>query len=110
MDQEGTPETPLTPEEKQVLQLLVEGHSGKEIAAELVVSPEMVRTHVRIILEKLQVHSRLEAATRALRDPRPLPPAASAALAVPIQQAEDVPTHVGKPLRRKSGSSALHVV
>lgn len=110
MDQEGTPETPLTPEEKQVLQLLVEGHSGKEIAAELVVSPEMVRTHVRIILEKLQVHSRLEAATRALRDPPPLPPAASAALAVPIQQAEDVPTHVGKPLRRNSGSSALHVV
>lgn len=110
MDQEGTPETPLTPEEKQVLQLLVEGHRGKEIAAELAVSPKMVRTHVQIILEKLQVHSRLEAATRALRDPLPLPPAASAALAVPIQQAEDVPTHVGKPLRRKSGSSALHVV
>jgi two-component system, NarL family, response regulator DesR len=37
-------------------------------------------------------------------DPPPHPPAASAALAVPIQQAEDVPTHVGKPSRRQSGS------
>jgi DNA-binding NarL/FixJ family response regulator len=37
-------------------------------------------------------------------DPPRLPPAASAALAVPIQQPEDVPTHVGKPLRRQSGS------
>jgi DNA-binding CsgD family transcriptional regulator len=101
----GNAGSAVDPEEKQVLQLLVEGRSGKEIVAELAVSPETVRTHVKIILEKLQVHSRLEAATRALRDPPPLPPAASAALAVPIQQAEDVPTHVGKPLRRKSGSA-----
>jgi two-component system, NarL family, response regulator LiaR len=51
----------------------------------------------------------LEAVSSTRPDPPPLPPAASAALAVPIQQAEDVPAHVGKPLRRKSGS-ALQVV
>lgn len=84
-----------------MLEFLARGTSGKEIAADLAISPEMVREHVQSILVKLQAHSRLE--------PPPLPPAASAALAVPIQQAEDVPTHVGKPLRRKSGSRS-HVV
>jgi len=63
----------------------------------------------RLALGKLQVHSRLEAVSSTRPDPPPLPPAASAALAVPIQQAEDVPAHVGKPLRRRSGS-ALQVV
>jgi hypothetical protein len=52
---------------------------------------------MQTILTKLHVHSRL--------DPPPLPPAASAALAVPIQQAEDVPTHVGRHVRRKGGSA-----
>jgi len=81
------------------------------MAAELAVSPDMVRGHVQYILVKLGVHSRLEAATFAMRpDPTPpLPPAASAAIAVPIQQPEDVPTHVGRPLCRTSGS-ALRVV
>jgi DNA-binding NarL/FixJ family response regulator len=51
----------------------------------------------------------LEAVSSTRPDPPPLPSAASAALAVPTQQAEDVPVHVGKPLRRKSGST-LQVV
>jgi DNA-binding NarL/FixJ family response regulator len=51
----------------------------------------------------------LEAISSTQPDPPPLPPAASAALAVPIQQAEDVPTHVGKPLRRQNASRS-HVV
>ena len=63
----------------------------------------------RIVLGKLQVPSRLEAASSRQPDPPPFPPAASAALAVPIQQAEDVPTHVGKPLRRQNASRS-HVV
>jgi two-component system, NarL family, nitrate/nitrite response regulator NarL len=93
----------LTEEEKRVLELLVRGTSSKEIAADLAISPEMVREHVQSILVKLQVHSRLEAATFALRRPDPPPPpqAASAALAVPFQRAEDIPRHVGRPLRRK---------
>jgi DNA-binding CsgD family transcriptional regulator len=90
----------LTDDGKQVLQL-VQGRTGKEIAATLGVSPEIVRVHVENILAKLQVHSQV--------NPPPLPPAASADLAVPIQRAEDVPTHVGKPLRRRS-DSALQVV
>ena len=69
---------------------------------------ELVRV-ARLALGKLQVDSRLEAVSSTRPDPPPLPPAASAALAVPLQQPEDVPTHVGKPLRRKSGS-ALQVV
>jgi hypothetical protein len=65
-------------------------------------SPDTVRGHVQNILMKPGVHSRLEAAARAIRpDPPPLPPAASAALAVPLQRTEDVPTHVGRPLRRQ---------
>jgi hypothetical protein len=84
-----------------VLELLARGQTTKEMAAELAMSPKTVRGRVHNILLKLGVHSRL--------DPPPLPPAASAALAVPIHQPEDVPTHVGKPLRRKSGSRQ-HVV
>jgi DNA-binding NarL/FixJ family response regulator len=78
-----------------VLKLLALGSNVKEIVAELAMPPDMVRGHVQSILVKLGVHSRL--------DPPPLPPAASAALAVPRQRAEDVPTRVGKPLRQESG-------
>jgi hypothetical protein len=47
-----------------VLKLLVVGRNGKEIAADLGISPETVREHVQSILAKLHVHSRLEAAAR----------------------------------------------
>jgi DNA-binding NarL/FixJ family response regulator len=47
----------LTEEEKRVLKLLVVGRNGKEIAADLAISPETVRVHVQSILAKLQVHS-----------------------------------------------------
>ena len=49
-----------------MLKLLVVGRNGKEIAAELAISPGMVREHVQSILAKLQVHSRLEAAARTI--------------------------------------------
>lgn len=80
-----------------MLKLLASGRTTKEIAAELAISPETVRAHVQIILAKLQVHSR--------PDPPPSPQATAAALAVPLQRAEDVPKHVGKYLRRKGSSS-----
>jgi two-component system, NarL family, nitrate/nitrite response regulator NarL len=57
----------LTPREKEVLGLLVEGADGRSIASRLGISRNTVRTHVQSILTKLQVHSRLEAATLAVR-------------------------------------------
>ena len=57
----------LTNREREVLGLLVEGLSGDAIARKLDVSGNTVRTHVQNILSKLQVHSRLEAATLAVR-------------------------------------------
>jgi two-component system, NarL family, nitrate/nitrite response regulator NarL len=57
----------LTPREREVLALLAEGVNSKAICARLGVSSNTVRTHVQNILTKLQVHSRLEAATFGVR-------------------------------------------
>jgi DNA-binding NarL/FixJ family response regulator len=51
----------LTAREKQVLQLLSNGNSYKMVAAELSISIDSVRTHIRRLYEKLQVHSVTEA-------------------------------------------------
>jgi two-component system, NarL family, nitrate/nitrite response regulator NarL len=58
----------LTPREREVLALLVEGVSGEVAARKMGISSNTVRTHVQSILTKLQVHSRLEAATFAVRN------------------------------------------
>jgi DNA-binding NarL/FixJ family response regulator len=58
---------------------------------------------VRLVLGELQARSRLEAGSSTRPDPPQPPPAASAALAVPFQQAEDVPAHIGRPSHRKPG-------
>ena len=52
----------LTPREREVLRLLVEGRGTEAIAIALVISPQTARTHIQNILAKLGVHSRLEAA------------------------------------------------
>jgi two-component system nitrate/nitrite response regulator NarL len=57
----------LTAREREVLSLLVQGVSGDRLSKRLGISPNTVRTHVQSILTKLQVHSRLEAATFAVR-------------------------------------------
>ena len=57
----------LTPREREVLALLADGASGSDIARVMSISVNTVRTHVQSILTKLQVHSRLEAATFAVR-------------------------------------------
>ena len=57
----------LTPREVRVLSLLVEGANSDTIRDRLKISPNTVRTHIQNILNKLQVHSRLEAATFAVR-------------------------------------------
>lgn len=57
----------LTLRERQVLALLVEGTSNKAMAKRLALRPNTVRTHVQNIMDKLEVHSRLEVVTRAIR-------------------------------------------
>ena len=51
----------LTPRQVEVLRLLERGHSTKQIAAELHLSIETVRNHIRRLFRALGVHSRLEA-------------------------------------------------
>jgi DNA-binding NarL/FixJ family response regulator len=57
----------LTPRQCQVLTLLAEGHGTREIAQLMSISPNTVRNHVQNILQKLHVHTRLEAVTYALK-------------------------------------------
>lgn len=54
----------LTTRESQVLHYLAQGLSYKLVAAELGISVETVRTHIKHIYEKLQVHSLVEAITK----------------------------------------------
>lgn len=57
----------LTSREREVLVLLTEGRSTADIASDLLVSVNTVRTHVQNVLSKLGVHSKLEAAAYAVR-------------------------------------------
>ena len=57
----------LTAREVQVLRLLVDGFSDREIAAALSISPKTAGHHVEHILAKLGVDSRTAAAARAVR-------------------------------------------
>lgn len=55
----------LTPREKQVLRMMAEGTSSREIASRLGISYTTVRTHIRSLGSKLGVHSKLEAIVKA---------------------------------------------
>ena len=55
------PPSQLTARQVEVLRLLEKGRSTRQIAAELHLTPETVRDHVRKIFRALGVHSRLEA-------------------------------------------------
>ena len=54
-------ELPLTPRQAEVLDLLERGRTTRQIAADLHLSVETVRNHVRHILSAVGAHSRLEA-------------------------------------------------
>jgi two-component system, NarL family, response regulator LiaR len=57
----------LSPRELEVLSLLVDGLSNREIARDLTISLGTVKTHVSMIIAKLEVNNRVEAATLAVR-------------------------------------------
>jgi DNA-binding NarL/FixJ family response regulator len=58
----------LTMREQEVLELLATGKTGSEIAEELHIAPLTVRTHIRNLMSKLGVHSRLEAVTFGMKN------------------------------------------
>ena len=57
----------LSPREREVLALVAEGRSNKDIAEALFVSPNTIKTHVASLLNKLDVHTRVQLATIAAR-------------------------------------------
>ncbi|MFQ5642350.1 MAG: response regulator [Thiogranum sp.] len=63
---EASPFDELTPREGEILSLLAEGQSNKVIARNLGISDGTVKLHVKAILRKLGVHSRVEAAVMAV--------------------------------------------
>jgi DNA-binding NarL/FixJ family response regulator len=62
------PAPKLTDREMEVLRLVARGLNNRDIAKELFISENTVKNHVRNILEKLQIHSRMEAVMIAVRE------------------------------------------
>ena len=58
----------LTERELEVLRLVAKGLNNREVAKELFISENTVKNHIRNILEKLHLHSRMEAVVYAVRE------------------------------------------
>jgi DNA-binding NarL/FixJ family response regulator len=58
----------LTPQETELLRLLVDGHHYKTAAREMGISTNTVSFHLKHVYQKLQVHSKTEAVAKALRE------------------------------------------
>jgi DNA-binding NarL/FixJ family response regulator len=58
----------LTARELEILRQVAQGRGNREIATKLFISENTVRNHIRNILDKLQMHSRMEAAMFAVRE------------------------------------------
>ena len=65
---DGSARDALTARELEVLRLVTDGRRNKEIAAELGISENTAKYHLRNILEKLHAESRTEVAARAIRE------------------------------------------
>jgi len=61
------PDDPLTARERGILRLLADGHVSSVISRQLCISPVTVRNHIQHLIEKLGVHSQLEAVAHAYR-------------------------------------------
>ena len=68
VDQDPVPAPRLTDRELQVLKLVAQGLSNRDIGGQLYISENTVKNHVRNILEKLQLHSRMEAVLYAVKE------------------------------------------
>ena len=58
----------MTPREREVIDLIAEGLSNKEIATRLEIATDTVKSHVRNVMEKLMLHTRLQIAAFAHRE------------------------------------------
>jgi DNA-binding NarL/FixJ family response regulator len=67
-EKDQVPAPKLTPREMEVLEHVAKGLHNREIARELFISENTVKNHVRNILEKLHLHSRMEAVMYAVRE------------------------------------------
>ncbi len=67
-EREHMPGLRLTERELEVLRLVATGKNNREIAKDLFISENTVKNHVRNILEKLQLHSRMEAVMYAVKE------------------------------------------
>jgi two-component system NarL family response regulator len=67
-DGNSDPGPRLTKREIEVLKLVAKGLNNRDVALELFISENTVKNHVRNILEKLQLHSRMEAVMYAVRE------------------------------------------
>lgn len=67
-DSEATVRPALSQRELQILTYVVEGHSNRSIADALFISTDTVKSHLKNIFEKLEVHNRSQAAKVAIRE------------------------------------------
>jgi two-component system NarL family response regulator len=67
-DRPPLPSPRLTEREMEVLRLVAKGMNNRDIAKHLFISENTVKNHIRNILEKLQLHSRMEAVVYAVRE------------------------------------------
>jgi DNA-binding NarL/FixJ family response regulator len=67
-ERQQVPAPKLTDRELEVLRLVARGLNNRSIAEELFISENTVKNHIRNILEKLQLHSRMEAVVYAVRE------------------------------------------
>jgi DNA-binding NarL/FixJ family response regulator len=66
-DGEAVPEDPLTARESEIVKLIAEGYTGRQIADELVISQKTVDRHRSNILEKLGLRDRVDLTRYAIR-------------------------------------------